>query len=107
MAVNSFRPRAYEDHEIVDHNNEVVGAAESNRAACCGRGRAERTGTEFPSLTLPPTLRQPEEANDVSRFPKLPCGRNDTNSATCRRCAAQMPVRPLERTTKALSNARR
>jgi len=25
MAVNSFRPRKYEDHEIVDANNQVVG----------------------------------------------------------------------------------
>ena len=25
MAVNSFRPRKYEDHEIVDANNKVVG----------------------------------------------------------------------------------
>lgn len=25
MAVNSFRPRKYEDHEIVDAKNQVVG----------------------------------------------------------------------------------
>ena len=25
MAVNSFRPRKYEDHEIVDDKNKVVG----------------------------------------------------------------------------------
>lgn len=25
MAVNSFRPRKYEDHEIVDGDNKVVG----------------------------------------------------------------------------------
>lgn len=25
MAVNSFRPRKYEDHEIVDEKNKVVG----------------------------------------------------------------------------------
>lgn len=25
MAVNSFRPRKYEDHEIVDSNNSVIG----------------------------------------------------------------------------------
>lgn len=25
MAVNSFRPRKYEDHEIVDASNKVVG----------------------------------------------------------------------------------
>jgi hypothetical protein len=25
MAVNSFRPRKYEDHEIVDGKNKVVG----------------------------------------------------------------------------------
>jgi len=25
MAVNSFRPRKYEDHEIVDAKNKVVG----------------------------------------------------------------------------------
>lgn len=25
MAVNSFRPRKYEDHEIVDESNKVVG----------------------------------------------------------------------------------
>ena len=25
MAVNSFRPRKYEDHEIVDSGNKVVG----------------------------------------------------------------------------------
>ena len=25
MAVNSFRPRKYEDHEIVDSQNKVVG----------------------------------------------------------------------------------
>ena len=25
MAVNSFRPRKYEDHEIVDSSNKVVG----------------------------------------------------------------------------------
>ena len=25
MATNSFRPRKYEDHEIVDSNNKVVG----------------------------------------------------------------------------------
>ena len=25
MAINSFRPRKYEDHEIVDEDNRVVG----------------------------------------------------------------------------------
>ena len=25
MSVNNFRPRKYEDHEIVDGNNKVVG----------------------------------------------------------------------------------
>lgn len=25
MAVNSFRPRKFEDHEIVDANNKIVG----------------------------------------------------------------------------------
>jgi hypothetical protein len=49
MAVNSFRPKKYEDHEIVDADNKVVGHV---RVKPSGILWAPRSGKDWYGISL-------------------------------------------------------
>ena len=49
MSINSFRPRKYEDHEIVDDNNKVVGHI---RVKPSGIHWSPKNGKDWYGITL-------------------------------------------------------